>query len=56
VAAEVKRATGLDADLKVGNSGEFTIWLDDKLVAEKQRGEFPAPDVVVANLKKLLPG
>jgi hypothetical protein len=54
VAAEVKRATGLDADLKVGNSGELSVWLDGKLVAQKQGGMFPTPESVVAELEKLL--
>ena len=54
MAAEVKRATGLDAELKVGGSGEFTIWLDDKLVAEKKMGVFPSPDAVVAAVKAAL--
>jgi len=54
VAAEVKRATGLDAELKIGGSGEFTVWLDDKLVAEKKLGMFPSPETVVGELKKLL--
>jgi hypothetical protein len=55
VAAEIKRATGLDTELKIGGSGEFTVWLDDKLVAEKKLGMFPSADAVVAELKKLLP-
>lgn len=54
MAAEVKRATGLDANLKVGSSGELSIWLDDTLVAQKQGGMFPSPESVVAELKKLL--
>lgn len=56
MAAEIKRATGLDTALLVGRSGEFTVWLDDKLIAEKKLGMFPSPDTVVAELKKLLPG
>jgi hypothetical protein len=56
VAAEIKRTIGLDTVLLVGRSGEFTVWLDDKLVAEKALGVFPSPDAVVAELKKLLPG
>jgi hypothetical protein len=55
VAAEVKRATGLDAQLLVGGSGEFTVWLDDKLVAEKKLGLFPSPDAVVQAVKAALP-
>ncbi len=56
MAAEIKRALGLDVQLLVGSSGEFTVWLDDKLVAEKKLGMFPSPDKVVGELKKLLPG
>lgn len=55
MAAEIKRETGLDAELKVGSSGEFTVWLDDKLLAEKKLGMFPSPDAVVAALKAVLP-
>jgi predicted Rdx family selenoprotein len=51
VAAEIKRATGLDTQLIVGSSGEFTVWLDGKLVAEKQSGRFPEPAAVVAAVK-----
>lgn len=55
MAAELKKATGLDAELKVGNSGEFTVWLDDKLLAEKKRGMFPSPEDVIAAVKQALP-
>jgi hypothetical protein len=51
VAAEVKRATGLEAKLLIGGSGEFTVWLDDKLLAEKKMGMFPSADSVVAAVK-----
>lgn len=55
MAAELKRATGLDAELRVGGSGEFTVWLDDKLVAEKKMGRFPEPADVVSAVKAALP-
>lgn len=55
MAAEVKRATGLDAELLVGGSGEFTVWLDDTLVAEKKMGMFPSSDAVVEAVKAALP-
>lgn len=45
----------MDAELKIGGSGEFTVWLDDKLVAEKKMGMFPSPDAVVAAVKAALP-
>lgn len=55
MAAELKRELGLDAQLVVGNSGEFTVWLDDRLIAEKKHGEFPSPDEVVAAMEEALP-
>lgn len=55
MAAEIKRATGLDAQLLVGGSGEFTVWLDGNLVAEKKMGMFPSPDAVVQAVKAALP-
>lgn len=54
MAAELKRAIGVDATLVVGRSGEFTVWLDDQLIAEKKGGRFPEPDEVVAAANKLL--
>jgi hypothetical protein len=51
VAAELKREVGLDAQLLAGGSGEFTVWLDGKLVAEKKSGVFPSPEAVVAAVK-----
>ena len=55
MAAEIKRQTGLDAELTVGGAGEFTVWLDGTLVAEKKLGAFPDPSEVVAKLKAALP-
>jgi hypothetical protein len=54
VAAEIKKATGLDTELKVGGGGEFTVWLDEQLVAEKKMGMFPSPNDVVTALKSAL--
>ena len=51
MAAELKKELGLDASLVVGNSGEFTVWLDDKMVAEKKWGQFPAPEDVVTAVR-----
>jgi hypothetical protein len=47
VAAELKQAIGVDAQLVVGSSGEFTVWVDDEKVAEKKWGRFPAPEDVI---------
>lgn len=56
MAAELKRQVGVDAELRVGSSGEFTVWIDDKLVAEKKFGRFPTPEDCVAAVKAALPG
>ena len=48
MAAELKQALGIDAELVVGDSGEFTVWVGDKKVSEK-KWMFPDPaDVVTA--------
>ena len=51
MAAELKRNVGVDAELRVGGSGEFTVWIDDKLVAEKKFGKFPSPEECVAAVR-----
>lgn len=47
MAAQLKQELGVDADLVIGGSGEFTVWVDDKKVAEKSWGRFPEPAAVV---------
>jgi hypothetical protein len=48
VAAELKKALDIEAELVVGNSGEFTVWVDGRKVSEK-KWTFPDPaDVVTA--------
>jgi predicted Rdx family selenoprotein len=54
VAAELKNALGVDTELVVGSSGEFTVWVDGKKVAEKKWG-FPEPDAVVAAVRAASP-
>ena len=56
MAAEVEREIGLAAELVVGRSGEFTVWLDGKLIAEKKAGLFPSPEDVVAAVKAAITG
>lgn len=49
MAAELKKALGVDAQLEVGGSGEFTVWVGDQKVSEKKWMRFPDPaDVVTA--------
>jgi hypothetical protein len=54
VAALLKQQLGLDAELLVGSSGEFTVWVGDQLVAEKTQGRFPAPDAVVSAVRTVV--
>ncbi len=51
MAAKLKQDLGLAADLVVGNSGEFTVWVDSAKVAEKSSGTFPEPEAVVAAVR-----
>jgi hypothetical protein len=51
VAAQLKQDLGIDADLVVGGSGEFTVWVNDQKVAEKSWGRFPDPDKVVTAVR-----
>jgi hypothetical protein len=49
VAAQLKHDLGVDAELIIGGSGEFTVWVNDAKVIEKQWAQFPDPrDVVEA--------
>ena len=52
MAAQLKKDLGVDATLEIGGSGEFTVWVDDKLVAEKKWMRFPAPEDVVQAVKQ----
>jgi hypothetical protein len=47
VAAQLKQDLGVVAELIVGGSGEFTVWVGDQKVAEKSWRGFPDPDDVV---------
>jgi hypothetical protein len=53
VAAQLKQDLGIDAELVVGGSGEFTVWVGDRKVAEKSWGRFPEPDAVVTAVRSL---
>jgi len=49
VAALIKQETGIEPEVVPGARGEFSVWVDDKKVAEKTMRGFPSePDVVAA--------
>ncbi|MBA3503314.1 MAG: hypothetical protein H0T65_23335 [Deltaproteobacteria bacterium] len=55
MAAQLKQDLGVETELVVGGSGEFTVWVDGKMVAEKTRGVFPEPAVVVTAVRGVQP-
>jgi hypothetical protein len=54
VAALIKKDTGTDVELVVGGRGEFTVWVDDKVVAQKSSVGFPADEDAVAAVRRAL--
>ena len=54
MAAALKQELGIETDLVVGDSGEFTIWVDGKKVAEKKWMTFPDPKDVVGSVRAAL--
>jgi hypothetical protein len=52
VAAQLEKELGIATELVVGNSGEFTVWWDGKIVAQKA---FPEPAAVVTALRAVRP-
>lgn len=55
MAAVIKQGTGLDAELVEGRRGEFTIWVGDAVVAQKDPDlGFPSEEDVLAAVKQAL--
>ncbi len=55
MAAHLKQDLGVVAELAVGNPGEFTVWVDGQMVAEKDWRGFPEPDDVVDAVRDATP-
>lgn len=55
MAAQLKQDLGIDAQLVVGGSGEFTVWVDDAKVIEKRWARFPDPRDVVEAVRAARP-
>jgi hypothetical protein len=51
VAAQLQQDLGIEPELIVGSSGEFTVWVGDRKVAETLGGRFPEPDAVVSAVR-----
>jgi len=54
VADAIKRDLNLVAEQVVGNTGEFTVWVDGTQVASKQGDQFPKDADVVQAVKGVL--
>lgn len=53
-AASIKENLGIEAELVEGKRGEFTIWVDDKMVAEKGWIRFPSDEKIIEGVKQAL--
>jgi hypothetical protein len=56
VAAKVKDELQLDAELIEGGRGEFTVWVGDRMVAQKSPQGFPSEEDVLAAVRQALAG
>ena len=51
MAAQLEKDLGVVAEMVIGSSGEFTVWVDAAKVSEKTMGKFPEPAAVVAAVR-----
>ncbi len=52
VAARLKRDLNLDTEIVEGRRGEFTVWVGDRKVAEKDWNGFPSDDAIVEAVRR----
>jgi hypothetical protein len=55
VAALIKKETDLDTDLVEGDRGEFTVWVENSVVAQKGPSGFPDDEEVLSAVQRALP-
>jgi hypothetical protein len=55
VAALIKQETGLDTELVEGNRGEFTVWVEQAVVAQKGPLGFPEDGDILSSVQRALP-
>lgn len=56
MAARLKQDLDVEADIVAGRRGEFSVWVDDRKVAEKTWSGFPADSDVVEAVRKARAG
>jgi len=54
VAEMLKSELGVEAELIEGGRGEFTVWVDERKVAEKGWVRFPSDEKVLTAVKEAL--
>ena len=54
MAALIKKDTGLDTEIVEGGRGEFTVWVDDKRVAQKTADGFPEDQQALSAVQQAL--
>ena len=54
MAALIKKATGIDAEVMPGKRGEFSVWVGETKVAEKTRTGFPSEEDALAAVRGAL--
>ena len=54
MAAVIKAALGAETELAEGGRGEFTVWVGDEVVAQKDAHGFPSEDDALAALQRAL--
>lgn len=50
----LKKELGVDAELVIGNRGEFTVWAGERKVAEKGWIRFPSDAKILAAVREAL--
>lgn len=54
MAAVIKAALGVEPELAEGGRGEFTVWVGDEMVAQKDSRGFPSDDDALAGVQRAL--
>ncbi|HLH30074.1 MAG TPA: hypothetical protein VKY31_02650 [Terriglobia bacterium] len=50
----LKKELGVDVETVGGKTGEFTVWVGDRLVAQKGWVRFPSDQKVLASVREAL--
>ena len=54
MAAFIKQELGAESDVVEGDRGEFTVWVGEERVAQKDAHGFPSDDEVLAAVRQAL--